>query len=96
MITSLTSHIKELLFRLLKASFDIISISESRTTKNNLPTININIPRYNGEHTPNESKTRGTLEFMSEKMSYKLCSDLTVYSPKQLELIFNEILRPDY
>ena len=66
---SLASHIHELklFFSLLKVSFDIICISESRISKHNLPTININIPGYNIEHTPTESKAGGTLMYISEK-----------------------------
>ena len=60
---SLASHMHELklFLSLLKVSFDIICISERRISKHNLPTININIPGYNIEHTPTESKARGTL-----------------------------------
>ena len=96
-ILSLASHIHEqkLLLSLLKVTFDIICISESRISKHNLPTININIPGYNIEHTPNESKTGGTLMYISEKINYKILSDLNIYNPKQLESIFIEILRPD-
>ena len=96
-ISSLASHIHELklFLSLLKVSFDIICISESRISKHNLPTININIPGYNTEHTPTESKAGGTLMYISEKISYKICNDLNIYNPKQLESIFIEILRPD-
>ena len=33
---------------------------------------------------------------ISEKISYKICSDLNIYNTKQLESIFIEILRPDF
>ena len=33
--------------------------------------------------------------YISEKISYKICSDLNIYNPKQLESIVIEILRPD-
>ena len=33
--------------------------------------------------------------YISEKISYKICNDLNIYNPKQLESIFIEILRPD-
>ena len=96
-ISFLASHIHELklFLSLLKVSFDIICISESRISKHNLPTININIPGYNIEHTPTESKAGGTLMYISEKVSYKIRSDLNIYNPKQLESIFIETLRPD-
>ena len=38
---------------LIKTKFDIICVSESRITKSNSLTTNINIPGYNFEHTPN-------------------------------------------
>ena len=61
-ISSLASHIHDLklFLSLLKVSFDIICISESTLFKHNLPTVNINIPGYNNEHTPTESKAGGT------------------------------------
>ena len=52
-------------------------------------------PGYNIEHTPTESKAGGTLMYISEKISYKICNDLNIYNPKQLQSIFIEILRPD-
>ena len=96
-ISSLASHIHELklFLNLLKVSFNIICISESRISRHNLPTININRPGYNIEHTPTESKAGGTLMYISEKIGYKIRSDLNIYNPKQLESIFIEILRPD-
>ena len=68
-ISSLASHIHELklFLNLLKVSFDFIYISESRISKHTLPTINTNIPGYNTEHTPTESKAGGTLMYISEK-----------------------------
>ena len=96
-ISSLASHIHnlKLFLSFLKVSFDIICISESRILKHNLPTVNINIPGYNIEHTPTESKAGGTSMYISEKISYKICNNLNIYNPKQLESTFIEILRPD-
>ena len=96
-ISSLASHIHDLklFLSLLKVSFDIICISESRISKHNLPTININITGYNIEHTPTESKAGGTLMYISEKISYKIHNNLNIYNPKQLKSTFIEILRPD-
>ena len=56
----------------------------------------MNISGYNTEHTPTESKPGGTLMYISEKISYKIRSNLNIYNPKQLESIFIEILRPDH
>ena len=33
--------------------------------------------------------------YISEKISYKIHSDLNIYNPKQLQSIFIEIRRPD-
>ena len=96
-ISSLASHIHELklFLSLLKFSFDVFCISASRISKHNLPTISINIPGYNTEHTPTESKAGETLMYISEKNSYKIRNDLNIYNPEQLESILIEILRPD-
>ena len=60
-ISSLDLHIDnlKLFLSLFKTKFDIICISESRITKSNSLTTNINIPGYNFEHTPTESKQVG-------------------------------------
>ena len=58
-ISSLSSHINELLFSSLNLNFDMICISESRIAKSNLPTSNINIPGYNIEQKPTESSAGG-------------------------------------
>ena len=72
--------------------FDIISISEIRITKNNTLATNIDIPGYNIEHIPTESKVGGYLLYISDKVPYKLRNDLNVYCPKQLESVFTEVL----
>ena len=68
-ISSLSSHIHELklFLSIPKVSFDIIHISESKISKHNLPTININIQGYNIEHNLTESKTGETLMYISKK-----------------------------
>ena len=70
----------------------IISISESRITKSNTLTTNIDIPGYNIEQTPTESKAGGCLLYISDKVPYKLRNDLNVYCLKQLESLFIEVL----
>ena len=72
--------------------FDIISISESRVTKSNTLTTNIDKPGYNIEHTPTKSKAEVCLPYISDKIPYKLQNDLNVYCPKQLESVFIEVL----
>ena len=96
-ISSLALHIDklELFLSLIKTKFDIICISESRITKNNSLTTNINIPGYNFEHTPTESKAGGSLMYISDKISYKLHNDLNIYCSKQLESVFIEVLIPN-
>ena len=96
-ISSLALHIDKLklFLSLIKTKFDIICISESRITKNNSLTTNINIPGYNFEHTPTESKAGGSLMYISDKISYKLCNDLNIYCSKQLESVFIEVLIPN-
>ena len=93
-ISSLPLHINELKLFLsfFKCKFDIISISESRITKSNTLTTNIDIPGYHIEHTLTESKARGCLLYISNKIPYKLQNDLNVYCPKQLESVFIELL----
>ena len=60
-ISSLDLHIDKLklFLGLFETKFDIICISEGRITKSNSLTTNINIPGYNFEHTPTESKQVG-------------------------------------
>ena len=86
-ISSLALHIDKikLFLSLIKIKFDIICISESRVTKNNSLTTNIIIPGYNFKHTLTESKTGGSLMYISDQISYKLRNDLKIYCSKQLE-----------
>ena len=88
-ILSLALHIDKLklFLSLIKTKFDIICISESRITKNNSLTTNINIPDYNFEHTPTESKEGGSLMYIS----YKLHNDLNICWSKPLESAFTEV-----
>ena len=97
-ISSLALHIDKLklFLSLIKTKFDIICISESRITKNNSLTTNVNIPGYNFEHTLTKSKAGGSLIYISDKISYKLHNDLNNYCSKQLESVFShQILIPN-
>ena len=85
-ISSLALHIDKLKL------FDIICISQSRITKNNSLTTNVNIPGCNFEHTPTESKAGDALMYILDKISNKLRNDLNIYCSKQLESVFIEIL----
>ena len=93
-ISSLPLHINELknFISFFKYKFDIIYLSESRITKRNTLTTNIDISGYSIEHTPTESKAEGCLLYISDKIPYKLRNDLNVYCPKQLESVFIEVL----
>ena len=86
---------RKLFLSLIKTKFDIICISESRITKSNSLTTNFNIPGYNFEHTPAESKAGGLLMYISNKISYKMRNDLNIYCSKQLESVFIEVLIPN-
>ena len=76
-ISSLPLHINELkrFLSFFKVKFDIISISESWVTKSNTLTTNIDIPGYDIERTPTESKAGGCLLYISDKIPYKLRND---------------------
>ena len=95
-ISSLALHIDKLklFLSLIKSKFDIICISESRITKNNSLTTNVNIG-YNFQHTPTESKAGASLMYISDKISYKMRNDLNIYCSKQLESVFIEVLIPN-
>ena len=51
--------------------FDIIAVSESRITKNKLPSIDVSIPNYSYEFCPMEAKAGGTLMYIRNQPSYK-------------------------
>ena len=92
-ISSLALHIDklELFLSLIKTKFDTICILESKITKNNSLTANINIPGYNFEHTPTESKAGGSLTYISDKLR----NNLNIYCSKKLESVFIEVLIPN-
>ena len=96
-ISSLALHIDKLklFLSLIKTKFDIICISESRITKNNSLTNNINILGYNFEYTPTESRVGGSLMYISDKISDKLRNDLKIYCSKQLKSVSIEVLIPN-
>ena len=79
---------------MLTAKVDIC-ISESRLSKNNPVTLNLDNPGYTFKHIPTEPSAGGTLMYISNDISYILQNDLQVYSPKELELIFIEIIIPN-
>ena len=58
-------------------------------------TTNLDILGYTFGHTSAESSVGGTLMYISNDISYVLQNDLQIYSPKELESIFIEILIPN-
>ena len=91
-IASLTYHFDEFctLLSMLKHSFGILAVTESRFSKFTSPSINFSIPGYSWEQTPTESSAGGALLYISNNLPYKLRSDLTeaFYKSKELESIF--------
>ena len=96
-ISSLSSYTDDLntFFSLLKAKVNISHISKSRIPQNNLVTSSCDITTYDIEHTSTELSTTGTVMFTSKDNSYILQKDLQIYSPKELKLIFPEIIIPN-
>ena len=96
-ISSLSSHIDDLkiFLSLLTAKVDILCISENILSQNNPVTMNLDIPIYTFEDTPIESSAGGTLIYISNNISYVLRNDFQIYSPKELESIFIEIIIPN-
>ena len=86
-------HDLEILLDALKFEFDILAISETKLQKNTPPIHDINISKYNIEHTPTEASKGGTLLYISEKFDYKPRKDLQIYISKQIESTFVEIIR---
>ena len=76
-ISSLTKHFDELntLLSLLEIQFSVIGITETKFSKNVVPSINFSLPNYSVEHTPAESW--GAMLYISNYLSYKLRKDLT-------------------
>ena len=96
-ISSLSSYTDNLkaFFSLLKAKVNILHISKNRIPQKNLVTNSSDITTYNIEHTSTELSTTGTVMFISKDNSYILHKDLQIYSPKELESIFLEIIIPN-
>ena len=62
-----------------KKGFDIIAISETRTTKQVSLSNNLNLNNYSFEFTPAETSADGTLLYIANHLSYKCSSDLNSY-----------------
>ena len=77
-----------------KAKFDIISISETRITRQVSLLNNLNLNNYSFEFTPTETSAGGTLLYIANHLSYKCRNDLNIYKKIELESTFIEIVSP--
>ena len=76
----------------MKLEFDFIGITESRPSKAQSSSKNINLSNYSIEHTLTEATAGGVLLYINKKHSYKIRPDLVIYKAKKLESIFIEII----
>ena len=63
--------------------FDIITVTETRITKQTSLTTNINLRNYAIEFTPTESSSGGTLLYIASHLSYKPHPDLNIHKSNQ-------------
>ena len=80
-----TADMSSIIFNLCSQFFAIAKIFEWER-------LNTDIPASNIGHIPTESKAGGFLLYISNKIPYKLWSDLNVYCLKKLESLFIEVL----
>ena len=66
----------ELLFVSTQICFDVIAITETRTSKSKFPVTNINLINYSYEYCPTESSEGGTLLYIGNHLLYKPGNDL--------------------
>ena len=50
--------------------------------------------KYSFEHTPTKTSAGGTLLYIANRLSYKICNDLKIYKKFELESTFIEIINP--
>ena len=77
-----------------KNVFDIIAISEARTTEQVSLLNNLNLNNYSFEFTPTETSAGITLLYIANHPSYKCPNDLNIYKKNELESTFIEIVNP--
>ena len=77
-----------------KNSFDIITLSETRITKNVSLLNYLNLNNHSFEFTPTETCAGGTLLYIANHLSYKCRNDLNIYKKNELESTFIEIVNP--
>ena len=75
-----------------KKKFDIIAISETRTTEQVFLLNNLNLNNYSFEFY--SISAGGTLLYIANHLSYKCRNDLNIYKKTQLGSTFIELLNP--
>ena len=93
---SLSKNFGELqnLLQSTNINFDVITITETRIPKNVSVTQNIVLNNYSFEHTATKSSAGGTLLYIANCLSYKICNDLKIYKKSELESTFIKIINP--
>ena len=77
-----------------KKFFSIITISETRITKQVSLLNNLNLNNYSFEFSPTETSAGGTLLYIANHLSYKCHNDLNNHKKSELESTFIEIVNP--
>ena len=92
--SSTSSHMNDLrnFLSLVRQKFNMICISEIRTSTKNPKTTNRDFPGENIEQTPTESSAREALVYIFQSFSYNTRRDLHIYCVKALESAFIELL----
>ena len=94
-IHSIQLHFEELklLLQLMDFKFDILAISESKLEKGVKPVIDITLDNYHDPiSTPSEATKGGVLIYVSKDLNFRPRNDLNIYSPKEIESSFIEII----
>ena len=94
-IHSIQLHFEELklLIQLMDFKFDILAISESKLEKGVKPIIDLTLDNYHDPiGTPSEATKGGVLIYVSKDLNFKPRNDLNIYSSKEVESSFVEII----
>ena len=70
-----------------KTKFEIITISETKTTKQLSLLNDLNLNNQSLEFTPTETSAVGTLLSIANHLSYKCRNDLNIYKKMNLNLL---------
>ena len=71
--------------------FGMITVTETRITKQTFLTTNINLKNYAIEFAPTESSAGGSFLYIASQWPYKPHPDLNIFKSNQLESTFVEI-----